>query len=125
MSYDLAVWEGLRPESDEVALAHYEEQIALADARYEAGQPPTAPTPRVAEFLRTVIAHFPADEGDVDGTWSMPPSERDADGSFAYLTLTYPGAQRSYAAVVELAVTGGLIAFDPQTRAVVPGTPAP
>jgi len=123
MSYDLAVWEGARPESDELALAHYQRQMALADALYESRQPPAPPTAAIAELLQAVTARFPADEED--GVWSVPPSAADVGGSFAYLTMTFPGAARAGDAVVEMALARGLVVFDPQTTALATGTSTP
>jgi hypothetical protein len=55
MSYDLAVWVGRRPESDEAASVAYEQ---LMD-RMEAGDFDAEPSPRIRAYVEALLARWP------------------------------------------------------------------
>ena len=79
MSYDIAVWVGERPESDDAAALEYE-------ARYDAEDGQGHPTnPRLVNFVSALLRHFP--EGLDDGVWAFEPLLNGDEGDILTLCM--------------------------------------
>ncbi len=113
MSYDLAFWVGSAPASDDEAAEEFERRAAFMEDEDTEFSPPT---PVMQEFLKELLTHFPAldETSDEDNVWATGPEPGDINGDFAYLTLTYPGAERAYELVTDTARKHGLVCYDPQ-----------
>ena len=117
MSYDLAVWEGERPDSDEKAAAHFEE---LMDT-LEAGDF-DPPTERIAAYVAALLARWPdltTDEG-VDSPWATGPLLAEAFGSAIYFPISWSAAEEVSTFAAQKAADHGLVCFDPQTETLRP-----
>ena len=70
MSYDLAVWEGPRPSSDDEAAAEYERLMDQMDS-----DPDVAPSAPIVTFMNELLARWPAlgEPGDEASPWAMGP----------------------------------------------------
>ncbi len=81
MSYDLAFWEGPRPQTDDEASARFEE---LMDALEETDDdvPPTA---SIQALLSDLEARWPIN--DPDAPWATFPLGEDAQGNTLYVNL--------------------------------------
>ncbi|GLX40721.1 hypothetical protein Sros01_67940 [Streptomyces roseochromogenus] len=84
MSYDLAVWEGVRPVDDATATATFKDLYRM-DMRHVAGQR-TSPTPLI----------------------------NNASGPLFYFGMVFSKYEEAAPFSVDLARTLGLICFDPQ-----------
>ncbi|WP_337060812.1 hypothetical protein [Kineococcus sp. G2] len=128
MSYDVAVWEGPYPESDQAAGAEFTARVEALDAAEQAGQPRPRPSAALRAFLSDVRAHLPAGARDVDGVWAVEgPLSEDAAGSFFHTAMTAHGAEVALTTIAGLAGAHGLVCFDPQAQTLVraPAPPAP
>jgi hypothetical protein len=117
MSYDLAVWEGERPASDEEAGATFAE---LMDA-LEAGEL-DPPTERIEGYVAALLARWPditTDDGE-DSPWATGPLLAEAFGSAFYFPMTWSGAEEASAFAAQVAAAHGLVCFDPQTETLRP-----
>ncbi|WP_104524953.1 hypothetical protein [Blastococcus atacamensis] len=112
MSYDVAVWAGPRPADDESAEAEYERRADVLED--DDDLPP--PSPALAAFLDELLTVLPPldESDDPRSPWATGPEPGDVSGDFAYLTMTYPGAEAALDTVVEVAGRHGLVCFDPQ-----------
>jgi len=120
MSYDLAVWEGPRPESDAVAAVEFARRVSEMDRLYDAGQPMTEPSAAIREFVATVEGRYPDDEDDPGGSpWAVFPLIGNAVGDGIFIPMTYPGARSARDVVAEIATSQGLVCFDPQEEALL------
>ena len=114
MSYDLAVWEGDKPDSDEAAIQIFEE---LMDRWHEEEQSP--PTPRVAAYVDSLLQRWPditTEEGD-DSPWGDGPLINNASGPIVYFSLVWSRAEEASAYAADLAAAQELVCFDPQAQA--------
>ena len=111
MSYDLAVWEGPRPSSDDEAAAEYERLMDQMDE--DPDVPPSAP---IVSFQNELLARWPAlgEPGDEASPWATGPEIGDAVGPIMYITMTYSGAQEGVPYAAEVARMLGLVCYDPQ-----------
>ena len=92
MSYDLAVWEGPRPESDAVAAVEFARRVSEMDRLYDAGEPMTEPSAAIREFVATVEERYPDDEDDPGASpWAVFPLIGNAVGDGIFIPMTYPG----------------------------------
>lgn len=113
----MAVWEGERPASDDDAAQTFE---SLYD-RYVENEDPAEPTPKIAEFVRTLLATFPdvddlGDDEVDDSPWAAGPLLGEASGPFIYFAMvTNDAARRAWELARSTADQLGLIAFDPQS----------
>ena len=112
MSYDVVVWVGAAPRSDQEARHGFERRLPLL----EDYTPQVHPV--LEQFLDDVLERYPdefADDAEAEGgIWSTMPM-RDTvalEGEAIYLTLTYPGARRALAFLVHRANAHGLVLFD-------------
>ena len=121
MSYDLALWVGERPTSDEAAADEYERRMSyLEELDDEARLAPASP--RVQAFLEELLREFPPlgeSEDDGDSPWAVGPEPGDVNGDLVYLNMTFAGAERAYDGVLEIARRHGLVCYDPQEERLV------
>ena len=121
MSYDLAIWEGPRPESDAAAATEFSRRVVEMDRLYDAGEPMTEPTPAIRAFVAAAEERFPEDEADPDSSvWAVWPLLGNAVGDGIFLPMTYPGARAARDAVAGIAADHGLACFDPQAEVLLP-----
>ncbi len=115
VSYDLAVWEGERPSSDEEAGAIHS---ALYDWYVDSDEE-FAPAPLLVEFVNALLARWP-DLGDDDGDeeeetpWSTGPLIGEVCGPYMYFPMSYSRAEEASAFAASVAAKLGLVCFDPQ-----------
>jgi hypothetical protein len=121
MSYDLAVWEGDRPdESDapETFSALYERYIGREDPT------PVPPTPAIKAYVEALLERWYelGDPRDVDDTspWSDGPLMNNAQGPIIYFAMRYSTAGEVSAACARMAAERGLVCFDPQHNVLRP-----
>jgi hypothetical protein len=112
VSYDLAVWEGDRPDSDEAALAMFRD---LCDRYLEADLTPE-PTPRIKRYAEALLARWPdIDEAAAESSpWASAPLIEEAIGPVMYFPIAYSEAEEVSAFAATLAWAHGLVCFDPQ-----------
>lgn len=112
VSYDVAVWAGPRPTSDEAAAEEFELRSAVLDGDGDLGPA----SPALAAFVDELLSILPPlDEAEhPDSPWATGPEPGDISGDFAYLTMTYPGARAALDTVAAVAGRHGLVCFDPQ-----------
>jgi hypothetical protein len=118
VSVDMAVWEGERPASNEDAAQTFE---ALYEQYVE--REPTVPTPKVREFVESLLARFPdfddlSDDEMDDSPWADSPLIGNASGPFFYFSMvTNSAAAEAWDLATRTAARMGLVAFDPQEAA--------
>jgi hypothetical protein len=112
VSYDVAVWVGAAPRSDQEARNGFQRRLPFLDDYTPQVHP------ALEQFLDDVLERYPdefADDAEAeDGIWSVTPM-RDTvalQGEAIYLTLTYPGARRALGFLVHRANAHGLVLFD-------------
>ncbi len=116
MSYDLAFWQGPAPANNDEAAEEFERRASFMEDDDVEFAPPT---PEMQAFITELLRRFPPlDESSDEDTnvWATGPEPGDINGDFAYLTMTYPGAERAYDLVTETARKHGLVCFDPQNE---------
>jgi hypothetical protein len=119
MSYDLAVWEGERPVSDEASARFFRERIVPQIKEYDPSNP-VAPTPRIKAYVEALLDRWPdfADAGDEivneDSPWSTSPLMGEAVGWFVYFPMRWSMAAEASAFAAETAQQHGLVCYDPQ-----------
>ena len=117
MSYDLAVWEGARPSSDEEAMTVF---LALMDQLEDAEpQPPTA---GIQAYVQALLARWPditTDAGE-NSPWADGPLIGNASGASIYFSMVWSAADEASAFAAQLAARQGLVCFDPQLDALRP-----
>ncbi|HEY2671540.1 MAG TPA: hypothetical protein VGJ07_14375 [Rugosimonospora sp.] len=111
MTYDLAIWEGEQPSTDEAASATFRD-LYKRHVDADANDPPTR---RVERFVDALVATLPDTDDGADHTvvWASRPLDRPA-GPLAYFSVVDDRAEAASAAVASLAWAHGLICFDPQ-----------
>lgn len=105
VSYDLAVWDGPTPPSDDAAAQEYERRLEQA----EEDEVP-APIPAIEAYVDDLLTKFPDDAGA--SPWAGSPLLDDAAGDLLILTLT---ANSARGVCGQVAAQHGLVCFDPQT----------
>lgn len=117
MSFDLAVWEGPMPPSDEEALAEY---LRMMEQWQGEGTPPYAePTPAIRAYVAALLERWPditTDEGE-DSPWADGPIIGNATGPLCYFAMTWSRADEASAFAATVAKAHGLVCFDPQSEA--------
>ncbi|WP_148616375.1 hypothetical protein [Nocardioides rubriscoriae] len=118
MSYDLAVWDGPRPESDAAAAETYE----LVMSRFESEDNPAEPTPRIRAYVEALLSRWPdldADAGE-ESPWADCPLMSNADGDAVYFSMVWTRAEEDSEFAAEVAAQHGLVCFDPQAESLRP-----
>jgi hypothetical protein len=116
MTYDLAVWEGERPEGDRAG-----EVFAQLYSRYldVASVPPSRAIEEYVAALLVRWVDMTEDEEDVS-PWSDGPMINNASGPILYFAMRYSMAEEVSAAAARMAADRGLICFDPQWNCLRP-----
>lgn len=119
MSYDIAVWAGEPPASDDAAAARYAELCNLFEE-----PPEELPDPTVVAFMNDLLARYPdiTEDGSEDSPWSIGPMKDDILGTFTYLPMRYDKFADAMGFIVERANAHQLVCFDPQQERLL--TPA-
>jgi hypothetical protein len=111
MSYDLAVWEGDRPPSDQAAGVAFR----LLYKRYVgAGDPKEPPSSRIRAYVLALLARYPDMSEDEHSPWSTSPLLNEAVGPLAYFPMGYRQSEEVSAWAAQLAAELGLVCYDPQ-----------
>ncbi|HJP77559.1 MAG TPA: hypothetical protein VJ914_25035 [Pseudonocardiaceae bacterium] len=113
MSYDLVVWDGQRPATDDEALTSY---ISLIETYLE--DDPTPPGPKIVRYLDALLARWPNSE--LGRLWAAVPLAEDASGPIICLNLMRHQAEQTAKDVADLAQAHGLVCFDPQEGRLMP-----
>lgn len=118
MSYDLAVWEGTRPGSDEEAGETYQ---ALCE-RYLEAEAAEPPTERIRAYALALLERYP-DIGGPDGEdspWASGPLINEAVGPMMYFPMVWSQCEEASAWAADLAAQHGLVCYDPQMECLRP-----
>ena len=113
MTFDLAVWEGERPATDEAAAEIYEQ---LMD-RLEQGEL-EPPTERIRTYIAALLARWPDidQEGGEDSPWADSPLIENAFGSAIYFAMVWSRADEAGEFAARTAQQHGLVCYDPQSE---------
>lgn len=117
VSFDLAVWEGPRPSSDDEALATYESLYEKWFGRERDESLDNRPTPGIFEYIEALLARWPditTDAGE-SSPWADGPIINNAAGNFFYFSMVWSRAEEAAAFCADTARTRGLVCFDPQS----------
>ncbi|MER7512167.1 hypothetical protein ABTX82_27985 [Streptomyces lavendulae] len=119
MSYDLAVWEGERPEDDAAAAQCFR---GLYDRFVDTKEPTVPPAERIAAFVAALLERWPdlAEDDDDTAPWSTAPLIGEARGPLIYFPMRWSMADEASAYAAEAAASMGLNCFDPQARRLRP-----
>lgn len=116
MSYDLAVWEGPTPESDQSAAEHFARLMGQLDAGASVAQPSAA----INEYVNALLAVWPditTDAGE-DSPWADGPLIGNAFGNAIYFAMVWSRAEEASELAASIAHRHGLVCYDPQLEAV-------
>lgn len=119
MSYDLAVWEGIRP-TDDAASATFED-LCLEHM----GARKTPPTPLIRQYVEALVARWPDlgsdadEEGEDASPWSDGPLINNASGPLFYFGMVFSRCQAGAAFAADLARTLCLVCCDPQDQRLI------
>ncbi|MGQ5640519.1 MULTISPECIES: hypothetical protein [unclassified Streptomyces] len=121
MSYDLAVWEGVRPADDATATTTFKD-LYRKHMRRMGGQK-TPPTPLIRQYVEALVTRWPdlgPDDNEEDASpWSDGPLINNASGPLFYFGMVFSKYQEATSFAADLARTLGLICFDPQTECLI------
>jgi hypothetical protein len=115
MTYDIAVWEGDRPDESNAA----ETFTALYDRYIGRDDPaPIPPTPAIRAYVEALLDRWyeMGDPRDIDDTspWSDAPLMNNAQGPIIYFAMRHSQADEVSAACARMAAERGLVCFDVQ-----------
>jgi hypothetical protein len=112
VSYDLAVWEGLRPDTDEAAAAAFEDLCG----RYLEAEARAEPTQKIRRYVEGLLIRWP-DIGDDAGAcspWASAPLIDEAIGPVVHFPMVFSRADEAAGFAATLAWAQDLVCFDPQ-----------
>jgi len=115
VSYDLAVWEGDRPDDDDAALADFE----MLYERYVGAGEKAPPTARIAAYVSTLLERYPdinTEAGYPDSPWASAPLLGEASGPLIYFPMIASRGDEVSVWAARVAEDHGLVCFDPQTE---------
>ena len=126
MSYDLAVWEGPRPGSDEEGAAEYERRMDEMERLLDAGEETTDPTLGIRAFVTAALERYPEldEDSGAECPWASAPLIGEAMGDYIYFPMTFSGAGYARDVVAGIAHAHGLVCFDPQIERLLPAADA-
>ncbi|WP_369394812.1 hypothetical protein AB5J72_50520 [Streptomyces sp. CG1] len=112
MTYDLAVWEGERPEDDKAAGEFFTDLYNC----YIDGELDHPPTERIAAYVAALLERWCDITEDEEDTspWSTGPLIDEASGPLIYFAMRWSMAEEASAFAADLADSMGLICFDVQ-----------
>ncbi|MEV6843071.1 hypothetical protein [Actinoplanes sp. NPDC051411] len=114
MSYDLAVWEGARPDDDDAAIEEFE----VLYERYLGAGGTVTPTPRIAAYVTALLDRYPdidTEAGFHDSPWASAPLMSEASGPLVYFPMVAGRGDETAVWAARVAEEHGLVCFDPQT----------
>ena len=114
MSYDLAVWTGPQPVSDEEAMTTYER----LSAQYLETSPAEKGVPTILAYVDDLLVRWPditSDEGLDTSPWATGPLTGEASGPLLYFGLVYSMVDEAVDFAACLATEHGLVCLDLQT----------
>ena len=126
MSYDLAVWEGPPPGSDEEGAAEYERRMDEMERLLDAGDETPDPTPGIRAFVSAALERYPEldEDSGPECPWASAPLLGEAMGELIYFPMTFSGAAYARDVVAGIAHDHGLVCFDPQIERLLPAADA-
>ena len=110
MSYDLAVWEGERPESSQEAV---ETHLTLY-AQYVEDDRHTPPILLIVKFVEVLLQRCPEVSEDENSPWSTAPLISEARGPYLYFYMGWRQAHEVSAFPVGTGASVGMVCCDPQ-----------
>ncbi|MDX3119216.1 hypothetical protein [Streptomyces scabiei] len=112
MSYDLAVWEGVRPADDKSARRSFSDLYG----RYLDGEVKEPPCERITAYIAALTDRWCDITEDEDETspWSVGPLMDSASGPLVYFGLAWGSAEEASVYAAAVAESMGLICFDVQ-----------
>ncbi|GAA3576463.1 hypothetical protein [Kribbella ginsengisoli] len=118
MSYDLAVWEGDRPASNEEAAATFQ---ALYE-KYVEDEEDTHPSPRLTAYVEALLARWPdiTEEAGDESPWASGPLVEEIVGPFMYFPMGWSRSEEASAFAADVAHAHGLVCYDPQMERLRP-----
>ena len=116
MSYDVAIWDGEQPKSDDDALEVFEQMAAVYDAETD-----ETPSAALLLFIRDLTDRYPdlttlPDNEVDDSPWADGPLVNNVTGRFLYLALAFAKTEEVLGFIAETARKYDLVCFDPQTE---------
>ena len=118
MSFDLAVWEGERPATDEAATQIYARLMDEMDA----GRFDRPPSPAIRAYVDALLDKWPditSDEGE-HSPWADGPLINNASGPSIYFAMVWSKADEAAEFAAQLAAEHGLVCYDPQAETLLP-----
>ncbi|HZG02788.1 MAG TPA: hypothetical protein VE546_04310 [Streptomyces sp.] len=112
MTYDLAVWEGVRPSDDAAAGRLFSELYCrYIDIDTGVDHPPTE---RMAAYVAALLQRWPDMDEDEDDSspWCSGRLIDEASGPLIYFALRWSMAEEASAYAAQLAASMGLVCFD-------------
>src|SRR5262245_51223554 len=93
VSYDLAVWEGQQPDTDEAAAAAFED---LCDRYLEAEARPE-PTQKIRRYVEGLLTRWPdiGDDVGASSPWASAPLIDEAIGPIVHFPMIYSHADEA------------------------------
>ncbi|WIX78677.1 hypothetical protein QRX50_46315 [Amycolatopsis carbonis] len=118
MSYDLAVWEGDRPPSDQAA----GDAFGLLYERHIESDVQEPPSDRIRAFVSALLDRYPdiSEQDGEDSPWSTSPLLTEAVGPLIYFPMVWSRCEEVSAWAAQLAADHGLVCYDPQLERLRP-----
>ncbi|MFC8918055.1 hypothetical protein ACFT5C_20025 [Streptomyces sp. NPDC057116] len=112
MSYDLAVWEGVRPADDKSARRAFREMYD----RYLDGEVLEPPSERITASVAALLERWCdiTDDENETSPWSVGPLIDGASGPVVYFGMAWSRSEEASAYAAGLADSMGLLCFDVQ-----------
>ncbi|NPC95976.1 hypothetical protein [Nocardioides sp. zg-DK7169] len=114
MSYDLIVWEGDAPVSDEAARAVFVRLMERAEEDTAA-----EPTAAIRAYVHALLQRWPdiTEDAGEDSPWADGPLVNNASGDAIHFSLVWSAAEEASAYAARVAGEHGLVCYDPQLEA--------
>jgi hypothetical protein len=112
VSYDLAVWEGPQPDTDDAAAAAFEDlrdRYLRAEARHE-------PTQKINRYVASLLIRWPdiSDDAGACSPWASAPLIDEAIGPIVHVPMVFGQAAEAAGFAATLAWAQGVVCFDTQ-----------
>lgn len=117
MSIDLYVYEPPGPSSPDEAIEYLERDEERLMADVEPEQP--RPGPLLAQFVAEAERRWPLQPEGVDGPWHSWPLYSPVWGGGTAINMSWSHAATTFREVVDLALSFGLVVYDPQEHQVL------
>ena len=114
MSFDLAIWAGEKPSTDEAAL----ETFQMLMETYEEEERQDTPDDRLVALTAEITRKYPDD--DSGAVWAFTPLK--PNGPLLHLNLRWGTSDEVLDFIVAAATRHGLVCFDPQSGQVISQT---